>query len=407
MRGPDDAEPIHILYATAETFPTHRPDVRVLFGETLPANGVAVDLLAMAAPDARAGDWKAGQAHLRRTSSRLGLLAGDLWQQISLLWRCARGYQALVVRDKPVLGVIGLLGARLWRIRYFYWMSYPMPASYLAIARRPAGSIGALRRTWNFVRGHLGQFCLDRILVPRSDWLFVQSDEMLRSLRKAGLAHQRVSAVPMGVDVDAVPPPAEQMPEALRGRRLGVYLGTLDRSRDPQLLVDSAMRVAVRHSDFTLVIIGEAEEPSDRGWLPDYAQHAGAGASVWFTGWIPYRDGLALARHAEFGVSPIPRTELTEVGSPTKAVEYLACGLPVVANDQPDQAHVVRSSGGGVLVPMDAEGLAKGMTEILDDRDAFRARAAAAKDWVASHRSYRVLGRDVARRMREAIGTGR
>lgn len=403
MRAPDAVAPIRILFATAETFPTHRPDVRVLFGETLPAHGVAVDLLAMASPDARPADWQAGRAHLGRASSRLGLLAGDLWQQISLLWRCGGGYRALVVRDKPVLGVIGFVAARLWRVRYFYWMSYPMPASYLAIARRPAGSIGRLRRAWNLVRGHLGQFILDRILVPRSDWLFVQSDEMLRSLRAHGLSHDRASAVPMGVDVDAIPAPAEHLPEALRGRRLGVYLGTLDRSRDPELLVDSAMRVAARHPDFTLLIVGEAEEPSDRGWLADYAKRAGSGQSVQFTGWVPYSDGLALARHALFGVSPIPRTPLTEVGSPTKAVEYIACGLPVVANDQPDQAHVVRESGGGVLVPLDADGLARGMNEILDDPGTFRARAVAARAWVASHRSYRVLGSEVARRMRDAI----
>ncbi|MFO0233292.1 MAG: glycosyltransferase, partial [Burkholderiales bacterium] len=96
----------------------------------------------------------------------------------------------------------------------------------------------------------------------------------------------------------------------------------------------------------------------------------------------------------------------TEVGSPTKAVEYLACGLPVVANDQPDQAHVVLASGGGVVVPFTAEGFANGIVEVLGDPDAWRERAGRARDWVAGSRSYRVLGGLVATRLRECVASG-
>jgi glycosyltransferase involved in cell wall biosynthesis len=36
---------------------------------------------------------------------------------------------------------------------------------------------------------------------------------------------------------------------------------------------------------------------------------------------------------------------------PSKLVEYLACGLPVVTTDLPRQGGVVRDSGAGVVVP--------------------------------------------------------
>jgi hypothetical protein len=38
---------LRVLYATAESHPTYRPDVRVLFGESLPAAGIDVDLMAV------------------------------------------------------------------------------------------------------------------------------------------------------------------------------------------------------------------------------------------------------------------------------------------------------------------------------------------------------------------------
>jgi glycosyltransferase involved in cell wall biosynthesis len=397
---------LRILLATAEAHPTHRADVRVLFGEALPRHGVDVDLLAVTPPGNLEAPWSGGRAFLHVAASRRAEMLGDLWQQCSLLWRCGGGYDALVVRDKPVLGAIGWLAARLWRIRFCYWMSYPMPQAYLTIAARDDGSVGGLRRIWLRTRGRLGQFLLDRLLVPRSDWLFVQTEAMERALRERGLAHDRVTPVPMGVDVDAVPAPARSLPDGLRGRPAAVYLGTLDRNRNPELLVDAARIVASRVPGFVMLVVGEADEPADRGWLRRYAEDTGAGEAVRFTGWLPYAEGLALARHAAVGISPIPRSPLTEVGSPTKAVEYLACGIPVVANDQPDQAHVLRSSGGGLVVPFSAEGFANGIVEVLRDAATWHERALRAREWVAGARSYRVLGALVAIRLRECVAGG-
>ena len=397
--------PLRILYATAEAHPTHRPDVRVLFGEALPRQGVEVDLLAVADADAlEAPRWEAGRALLRPARGRLGTMRADVLQQLSLFARCARGYDALVVHDKPILGAIGWLAARLARIPFCYWMSYPLPEHQLWLAARP--DVGRARRLYLRARGRLGLAVLRRLLVPRSDWLFVQSDAMERALRDEGvLAHDRASAVPMGVDADAVPEPAspEALPEALRGRRLAVYLGTLDRARRPEVMVDAARRVAERHPDFALLVIGEADEPGDRGWLRSHAERTGAAGCVHFTGRVPYAQGLALARLARVGLSPVPRTPLTEVGSPTKAVEYLACGLSVVCNDQPDQAQVVRASGGGLVAPLDAEGFADAIERLLADPEAARARGEAGRQWVRAHRGYRALAARVAERLRAVV----
>jgi glycosyltransferase involved in cell wall biosynthesis len=387
---------LRILYATAETHPTHRPDVSVLFGQALPALGIKVDLLASVEGDGEVPPWLGGQAFLRRANGRLGLMLADAWQQLSLFRRCREGYGVLLVRDKPVLGLVGFLAAKFARIPFVYWMSYPLPEQYLWLAAQTDGRVGLLRRAWLQVRGTLGLVILARVLVPRSDWLFVQSDAMEASLRKGPLRHERVTPVPMGVDVDAVPAAAETLPEPLRQGPFGVYLGTLDRYRQPEVLVDTALKVAERVPGFRMLIIGEAESPPDRGWLQKYADSKNAGHCVHFTGRLPAREALALARRADFGLSPVPRTDLTEVGSPTKAVEYLACGLPVVCNDQPDQAYVVRQSGGGRVTGFDAGEFAEAVVATLQEGSSARGRAELARAWVENHRSYRVLGRLVA-----------
>lgn len=389
-----------MLYTTAESHPTYRPDVRVLFGESLPAEGIDVDLLAVVEGAWPPPAWSGGRAFLTHAPSRLRALLADLRQQLSLFGRVRGGYDALVVRDKPVLGAIGWVAARLAGVPFCYWMSYPLPERHLWLSTQRDGLIGAKRRAWLWLRGTLGLFVLRHLLVPHADWLFVQTTAMEAALRETGtLRHARVTPVPMGVDVDGVPPAAETLPEALRGRTMAVYLGTLDRYRQPDLLVDAARIVARTLPGFTMLVIGEADEPTEIGWLPRYARETGAGDCVHFTGRLGFREALALARHAVVGVSQIPRSPFTEVGSPTKAVEYLACGMPVVCNDQPDQAYVVRESGGGWLCEFSAEGIAAALLEALSDPAEARRRAEAGRAWVARHRAYRVLGAEVAERL--------
>jgi glycosyltransferase involved in cell wall biosynthesis len=390
------SSPLRVLYAIPENHPTHRPDVSVLFGVSLPAHGVTVDLLATAHGDAEVPKWRGGDQFIHRARGRLGLMLADVWQQFTLFWRVRAGYDALVVRDKPVLGLLGLAAAKLAGVPFVYWMSFPLPEQYLLIASRDDGSVGALRRLWLQLRGRLGLAVLERLLIPHSDWLFVQSDAMEAELRRGPLRHDRVTPVPMGVDVEAVPAPAERLPELVSSGPFGIYMGTLDRSRRPELLVDTALKVAEQVPGFRMLIVGDVDTPADRGWVQHYAESRNAGHCVHFTGRLPSREALALARRADVGLSIMPRDALTETASPTKVVEYLACSLPVVCNDQPDHEYVMAQSGGGRVTALDAREFAEAIIETLKDGPAARARAVAARTWIERHRSYGVLGRLVA-----------
>lgn len=392
----DVSRPLRILYAIPENHPTHRPDVTVLFGTALPAHGVEVDLLATVRGHGEVPAWQGGRAFLDRAEGRLGLVLADVWQQLTLFRRVRDGYDALVVRDKPVLGLIGLAAARLAGVPFVYWMSFPLPEQYRLMASRTDGSVGRARRAWLWLRGTLGIAVLARFLVPHADWLFVQSDAMEAALREGPLHHDRVTPVPMGVDVDAVPPPAERVPEPVSHGPFGIYMGTLDRTRRPEVLVDTALKVSERVPGFRMLIVGDVDTPADRGWVQRYAENVEAGHCVHFTGRLPSREALALARRADVGVSIMPRDALTETASPTKVGEYLACGLPVVCNDQPDQVYVMAQSGGGRVTELDADAFADAIVATLAEGPAARAKAVSARTWLERHRSYRVLGRQVA-----------
>jgi glycosyltransferase involved in cell wall biosynthesis len=84
------------------------------------------------------------------------------------------------------------------------------------------------------------------------------------------------------------------------------------------------------------------------------------------------------------------------VSSPTKLVEYLALGIPSVANDIPDQKLVIEQSGAGLCVPMEAGAFAAATLQLLNDPELARQFAMRGPTYVKTHRTYDILGRNVA-----------
>jgi glycosyltransferase involved in cell wall biosynthesis len=79
--------------------------------------------------------------------------------------------------------------------------------------------------------------------------------------------------------------------------------------------------------------------------------------------------------------------------SPTKIVEYLALGVPVVANDQPDQEKVINDSGAGICCDMDLSHVATAVETILMNAELSDRMRAAGPRYIATERSYdRIAG---------------
>ena len=108
-------------------------------------------------------------------------------------------------------------------------------------------------------------------------------------------------------------------------------------------------------------------------------------------------EGWRYVRAAELGLSPIPRGFLLDCGSPTKVPEYLALGIPVVCNDNPDQEQVIKKSGAGLCVPYSPENFASAIIKMLNlDKAALNIMQTNGKDYVNHFRSYRRIGDEVA-----------
>ncbi|HEX8477379.1 MAG TPA: glycosyltransferase [Telluria sp.] len=394
--------PLAILCLLRDPLPPRRADVLTLFGVELPRHGIHTALVGQAAGQA-AATWPGGALHL---AGRFGGAANSLLAPMRDTWSLLRAAIAappdcIQVRDKILVAVLALVAAALLRIPFVYWMSFPIVEGYAAHARTGAVRLAALHR----LRAATTRCLLYRLVLPRAALVFVQSAAMADALAARGIPRARLAAVPMGVDLTLVARVTPAPDARLAGRRVVVYLGSVARSRASLFLLELADALGAARPEVLLVIAGDAPSPAEAAWFRAELSRRALDANVLFTGWLAHADALGYVARAEVGISPVPRGLLFDVSSPTKLVEYLAMQVPAVASDIPDQQWVIEQSGAGHCVPMTVAAFCAAVTALLDDPER-AARGARGQAWVRAHRSYDVLGREVARRYRTLLEPG-
>lgn len=383
--------PHKILFLTRESHPSFRPDLVDLFGKHLPALGVLSDIFAVGDPSS---PWAGGRAVVRPARGGISKQLVRFTLIADLYYAARAGCSAIQVRDRVLGGILAMMVAKLLRKPFFYWASFPFPEAWLDTQMSSSGLFRVAY--WKF-RGAITYPLFYGLICRFADHVFVQSDAMLEDMAAKGVERDRMSAVPMGVDLpehlEAIPPHDDRR---LEGRQVVVYLGALERIRHPEIMVHSMRRVIERFPDAVLCLVGDSQTAGDRAWLESVIDECDLRGNVFITGWVRPEEARRYLRAAKIGVSPFPRTPILEVASPTKVCEYLGYGLPVIANDQPDQAWLIEKTGGGVCVPLSAEGFADGICQLLADPEKATEMARRGRARVAELRGYPVIARKLA-----------
>jgi glycosyltransferase involved in cell wall biosynthesis len=220
-----------------------------------------------------------------------------------------------------------------------------------------------------------------------------------------GIALHKMTAVPMGVRIDLC-----AVPDLSRSRRIvpsGVpcvlYLGTLNRVRRLDFLIRAFARVVAVEPRALLYIVGQGDHPEDRTYLENEAARLNISSSVVFVGQLPQQQALAYVQESDVCTSPFYPTPILQSTSPTKLVEYMAAGKPVVANDHPEQKRVIEESGAGICVAYDEDAFAAAILSLLEDPERSRAMGERGRRYVIEHRSYGAIADMVERRLLEIV----
>lgn len=400
---------LSLLQLVPESLPTFRSDVAVLFGKYLPRHGVQCHIVGMPGKEEMNSQGFASVRKADPADKRWRRELSYLWLSLrTLLGTRKQSYDLIQVRDMVSIGLLALLVARLKGIPFVYWISYLMSEDRIERARANITTSKGLHYRLVLLKGLIEKALLYRIVLPGAQHVFVQSDAMKELIAAQGIPLEKLTAVPMGVDTETL------LSRGIVKQRLPgwenipviAYLGTLDRMRCLHKVVDALATVRKRNPKARLLFIGDSTVRGDAEELQAYADRKGLSEAVHITGWLPVDQAWALLTGADAAISFVPRSEIFDVSSPTKLLEYMALGLPCVGNDNPDQAQVLSTSDAGWLTDSTVEALAEGLSEILSDPESARRRAVSGPVYINANRSYQVLAATVAKQYRSITAQG-
>lgn len=178
-----------------------------------------------------------------------------------------------------------------------------------------------------------------------------------------------------------------------------VYVGRISRWRGAQELVSTSRLVA---SECRVELIG----PADPDVIPLLVDAAREGVLDWY-GQVPNGAALQWIQGACAGLSLLHDMPNYRVSRPTKVVEYMSRGVPVVSTPNPASRALIDRHGCGTVVPYkDPEATAAAVLDLVRRPDLARRLGAAGHAAAREAYDWRHSGADFVAALEKAAASG-
>lgn len=391
-------KPMRLLFLSSDKFPPFRNDVSVLMAQEMVRRGFEIDWILQSQKSCRrpfTAPWGGGRAYVaasdngRTKRNRLKKHFLDFFNVLMVFPILSRRpYEFILVKDKFIAALLAFTAGRWKRVKRIFWLSYPFPEA--SLYRYQTGT-APFPRIY-FIRGRVFQFVLYRMVLPLADHIFVQSEQMKNDLRQNGIPSEKMTPIPMGIDVNdplffGIHSPTETRPP----NKKMVYLGTLNRIRGLDFLIRVLAEIHKKSEGVDLVFIGGGDHPEDVLFLQRTARSLSLEKSVTITGFLPRKIAYQIVSEADVCVSPFRPVPVLQSTSPTKMVEYMALGKAVVASDHPEQRKLVRESRCGICTAHREKDFAEAVIAVLENPEKALEMGQNGRSYVFRCRSYRTI----------------
>ncbi|PSJ58897.1 glycosyltransferase [Pseudaminobacter soli (ex Li et al. 2025)] len=407
---------VRMLFVAPDDYPAFRVDLVELFSNHLVGRGLEIDWSLRPFEDgpARVDERGAERFYVarRQTSGKFGSLRyrmAENWLRLKLAWRAARGdYDLIQVRDQPLWAITYGLAGKVSGTPCVFWMSYPVLEGRLRDALENLIPMSWPARLVRIAYAITGNFLFHRVALPLSSHVIVQSKRMRERVGFRGIPMEKMTPIPMGVSTERYNAASIRPVDDPRvaGKKCMAYLCANVLSILTNLTFDALAELVADGYDAVLVLIGSVPD-FERDKLNARLEELGLSDRVIFTGRLPLAEALGWVKRADVCLSPFMMDPAQQVATPTKLVEYLAMGRPVVGTVHYDQNEVIHDSGTGFVTAYSGKAMAEGVARLFDDPAKAEAMGAKGPAWVKANRDYARLADEVERVYTDLLGKQR
>jgi len=386
-----------MLFVAPDDYPAFRVDLIELFSRHLVGRGLAVDWSLYRADEGEGGIVERGAERYFLPDRKPGGIVRKIRNRLStgrlrlgLVAAAARGeYDIVQVRDYTFWGIPFLIAARIAKRPFVFWMSYPVMEARWLLATKPFRPVSLPGRIARLLHAGAGKLVFYRFL-RFADHVVVQSKRMKELLEDEGIEAARMTPVEMGVTTERFNPdliePADDA--RLKGRRVIGYINSEFHGEPFDVSLEALAHARAAGHDAVMVAIGTLADHYRETMAQRLAALGIPEDAFICTGRLPLPQALSYIKAADVCISPFMMNREQEVATPTKLVEYLAMGRPVVGSVHYDQNEVLSSSGAGLIAAFDGPATGEAIARLLADREWAEEMGARGPAWVKANRDY-------------------
>ena len=297
----------------------------------------------------------------------------------------------LVIRNVVDLGIVAYMYTLIFKIEIIYIKAFP----YLEFKRNRASGIRKKMIDW--------LINIEIFLMKKVDFLIVRSEKFKNVLeQKYNLKRNDIIIIPMGINTDMIHRVSYDKKQKLKDEYgitkefCGLYFGALDKSRNIDFIIEAIGETQKNNANFTFLIVGG--NPKDIQNLREVAKTYNA--EITFISSLKREKLFELIQVVDFSISVIPPIEEYILSSPTKVLESLGLGCPVIVNEEiDDQKNIIQECLGGFIIKYSKEDVCRVLEEILSGKHDLVSIGNNGKEYVLNNRSYSSMTTTIIKRL--------
>ncbi len=182
-------------------------------------------------------------------------------------------------------------------------------------------------------------FCL-----KKCDYVPTISKQLVEEYKKNGIPKNKIDLIYMGVDDGLF-----YINTGKKNKKFTiVYPGTISEERGLSTILEGLEILSHNIDDFTFKFIGcNDKEISD---IREKAKKLGINKYVECLPVLDIKESAKHVRNADVGISILENNEYFRTSPPTKVYEYMACGLPTVANRIETHTDYIKDGYNGLII---------------------------------------------------------